>query len=104
KEYGDAAIVDIVAEALPKIVAEAARPMSQIDTMTVISTDGASQTARSVASTVAQGQGIAKSLFGIDLGELVQGFVEAKLTPDESAGEASPAAVETTDADEPDPV
>jgi flotillin len=99
KEYGDAAIVDIVAEALPKIVAEAARPMSQIDTMTVISTDGASQTARSVASTVAQGQEIAKSLFGIDLGELVQGFVEAKQAP----SEASLAVVESTD-DEPTPI
>jgi flotillin len=98
KEYGDAAIVDIVAEALPKIVAEAARPMSQIDTMTVISTDGASQTARSVASTVAQGQEIAKSLFGIDLGELVQGFVEAKQAP----GDAPLAIVETPD-DEPTP-
>jgi flotillin len=95
REYGEAAIVDIVAEALPKIVAEAARPMSQIDTMTVISTDGASQTARSVASTVAQGQEIAKSLFGIDLGELVQGFVEAKQAP----GEASLAVVEPDDGD-----
>lgn len=88
--YGEAAIVDIVAEVLPQVVAEAARPMGQIGTMTVISTDGASQTVRSVASTVAQGQEIAKSLLGVDLGELVQRFVEAKTTTAEAeAADAS---------------
>jgi flotillin len=78
-QYGEAAIVDIIAETLPQVVAEAARPMSQIDAMTVISTDGASQTVRNVASTVAQGQEMARSLFGVDLASLVQRF----------AGEAS---------------
>ena len=74
--YGDAAVIDIVASMLPQVVAEAARPMSQIDSISVISTDGASQTVRSVASTVAQGQEIAKSLLGVDLGELLQGFAQ----------------------------
>ena len=78
-QYGEAAIVDIIAATLPKVVAEAARPMGQIDAMTVISTDGASQTVRNVASTVAQGQEMARSLFGVDLASLVQRF----------AGEAS---------------
>jgi flotillin len=77
--YGEAAIVDIIAETLPQVVAEAARPMGQIDAMTVISTDGASQTVRNVASTVAQGQEMARALFGVDLASLVQRF----------AGEAS---------------
>ena len=72
--YGDAAVVDIVAATLPKVVAEAAAPMAKIDQMTVISTDGASQTVRSVASTVAQGSEMLKALFGVDLAELVQGF------------------------------
>ena len=61
-------------QALPKVVAEAAAPMAKIDQMTVISTDGASQTVRSVASTVAQGSEMLKALFGVDLAELVQGF------------------------------
>jgi len=74
--YGDAAVIDIVASMLPQVVAEAARPMSQIDSISVISTDGASQTVRSVASTVAQGQEIAKSLLGVDLGELLQSFAQ----------------------------
>jgi flotillin len=76
--YGDAAVIDIVAAMLPQVVAEAAKPMSQIDNISVISTDGASQTVKSVASTVAQGQEIAKNLLGIDLGELVQSFAQAQ--------------------------
>lgn len=67
-------MVDIVANTLPKVVAEAAAPMSQIDQMTVLSTDGASHTARSVASTVAQGSEMLKALFGVDLADLVQNF------------------------------
>jgi flotillin len=78
KHYGEAAVVDIIARTLPQVVAEAAAPMSKIDQMTVISTDGASQTVRSVASTVAQGNEMVKALFGIDLTELVQGFAESR--------------------------
>jgi flotillin len=74
KEYGEAAIVDIIAGVLPKVVAEAARPMGHIGSMTVVSTDGASQTVRSVASTVAQGQELAKALLGVDLSTLVERF------------------------------
>lgn len=74
EHYGEAAIIDIVAETLPKVVREAAKPMGQIDQMTVISTDGASQTVKTVASTVAQGQELARSMLGIDLGSLLQTF------------------------------
>src|SRR5918995_3389731 len=74
EQYGQAAVIDIVAEALPKVVAEAARPMGQIGSLTVVSTDGASSTVKSVASTVAQGSELAKSMFGLDLGTLVQRF------------------------------
>jgi flotillin len=76
ERYGNAAIIDILAEALPRVVAEAARPIGQIGSMTVLSTDGASQTVRSVASTVAQGQEIVKSVLGVDLAELAQSFTQ----------------------------
>jgi flotillin len=79
KHYGEAAVLDIVAEALPKVVAEAARPMSQIDKVTVISTDGASQTVKNVTSTVAQGTELTKALLGVDLGELLQSFMAARV-------------------------
>ncbi len=97
--YGEAAIIDIVAETLPRVVGEAARPMSQIGAMTVISTDGASQTVRSVASTVAQGQELAKSMLGVDLGSLLQSFVEAKQGPKADGDDGVLAAVARPDAD-----
>jgi flotillin len=95
KEYGDAAVIDIIADTLPTVVAEAARPMSRIDSMTVISTDGASQTVRNVASTVAQGQELAKSLFGVDLTTLVQRFGNGHGA---DGGDAGPSRSEPTDA------
>jgi flotillin len=77
-EYGEAAVMDIVADVLPRVVAEAAAPMGKIDNISVIATDGANQTVRSVASTVAQGQELAKAMLGVDLGELLQGFVASR--------------------------
>ncbi len=93
-EYGDAAVIDLLADALPKIVAEAARPMGQIDNLSVISTDGASQTVKSVTSTVAQAQELTKNLLGIDLAELLQSFVAKQTDP-------APVAIDarSTDAD-----
>lgn len=84
--YGEAAVLDIVADTLPKVVAEAARPMSQIDKVTVISTDGASETVRNVTSTVAQGTELTKALLGVDLGALLQGFVASKAVGSVAAG------------------
>lgn len=70
EQYGDAAIVDLLARALPDVVAKASEPLSHIDKLTVISTDGASQMSKTVASNVAQGMELATDLTGINLGEL----------------------------------
>lgn len=98
KHYGDAAVLDIVASALPKVVAEAARPMSQIDKVTVISTDGASETVRNVASTVAQGTELTKALLGVDLGALLQSFVASR-AESESTGTAAAVAAASQGSD-----
>ncbi|QGG96856.1 flotillin family protein [Actinomarinicola tropica] len=67
EQYGDAAIVDLLASALPEVVGRAAEPLSAIDKMTVISTDGASQITRNVSTNVAQGLQLASDLTGVDL-------------------------------------
>ncbi|MGH3656108.1 MAG: flotillin family protein, partial [Micromonosporaceae bacterium] len=54
-KYGEAAILDLLVSVLPQVVEAASRPMSEIDKMTVISTDGASSLTKSVAGNVAQG-------------------------------------------------
>ena len=47
-------------------------PLSSIDKVTVISTDGASQLTKSVAGNVTQGMQFASDLLGVDLGALFQ--------------------------------
>ena len=67
KQYDEAAILEILSRMLPEIVRAASEPVSAIEKMTVISTDGASDVTRAVASNVEQGMAIANSLTGIDL-------------------------------------
>jgi flotillin len=70
EQYGQAAILDLLAEMLPKLVKEASAPLGAIDKMTVISTDGASAMTRNVAGNVTQGMQLASDLLGVDLGAL----------------------------------
>ncbi|MFF4245916.1 flotillin family protein [Streptomyces sp. NPDC001822] len=72
KEYGDAAVLQMLVEVLPQVVAKAAEPLSAIDKMTVISTDGASQLSRTVTDNVAQGIELLNSTTGVDLGALLK--------------------------------
>lgn len=84
-EYGDAAILDLLATALPGIVGAAAEPMGNIDKLTVISTDGASDVTRSVTSTVAQGMQVAGDLTGFDLPQLMAALVARRTAGDTPA-------------------
>ncbi|MGW4232842.1 flotillin family protein [Streptomyces sp. NPDC004980] len=70
--YGDAAVLQMLVEVLPQVVAKAAEPLSAIDKLTVISTDGASQLSRTVTDNVAQGMELLSSTTGVDLGALLQ--------------------------------
>jgi flotillin len=65
--YGDAATLDLIAAVLPELVSAASEPLSSVERMTVISTDGASEMARTVASNVEQGLQIGSDLTGLDL-------------------------------------
>jgi len=67
REYGDAAILEMVVRVMPEVVRAAAEPISGVDKMTVISTDGASQLARNVATNLEQGMQIGSDLTGLDL-------------------------------------
>jgi flotillin len=98
RQYGDAAVLDLVIAVLPDVVRAAAEPLSAIDRMTVISTDGASQLAKSVASNVEQGMQIGSDLTGLDLRGLF-----TRLASDGGASTSSPtsfvpvASAESTD-------
>ena len=70
EQYGQAAILDLLAEMLPQLVKEAAAPLANVDKMTIISTDGASQLTKHAAQNVTQGLQLASDLLGIDLAAL----------------------------------
>ncbi len=70
-QYGEAAVLDLLVRVLPQVVQAASAPMSAIDKMTVISTDGASALTRSVAANVASGLQLGTELTGVDLAGLL---------------------------------
>ncbi|MFJ8147769.1 flotillin family protein [Streptomyces sp. NPDC096094] len=71
-QYGDAAVLQMLVEVLPQVVAKAAEPLAAVDKMTVISTDGASRLSRTVADNVAQGMELLGSTTGVDLPALLK--------------------------------
>jgi len=87
KLYGDAAILEMVVEVMPELVRASAEPLSSIDKMTVISTDGASQLSRSVATNLEQGMQIASDLTGVDLRELFARWGGSGGKPREAVGD-----------------
>jgi flotillin len=72
KEYDQAAVLDLLTGVLPDLVRAASEPVSAIDRMTVISTDGASAITKTVANNVEQGLEIAANLTGLDFRQLLQ--------------------------------
>ena len=85
EQYGQAAIVDLLATMLPEVVREAAAPMAAIDKLTVISTDGASNITKSAAGNVAQGMEMASDVLGIDIGAALSQLAGGRLAGRESA-------------------
>ena len=74
KHYGEAATLDLLAGVLPDVVRGASEPISAVERMTVISTDGASSLAKTVSSNVEQGLQIGSDLTGVDLRGLLGRF------------------------------
>ncbi|MFD7526399.1 MULTISPECIES: flotillin family protein [unclassified Streptomyces] len=88
-QYGDAAVLQMLVEVLPEVVAKASEPLSAVDKMTVISTDGASQLSRTVTDNVAQGMELLSSTTGVDLAALLKNLKGA------GSGAGAPAQPET---------
>ncbi|MFF2007551.1 flotillin family protein [Streptomyces sp. NPDC058195] len=99
ERYGDAAVLQMLVEVLPQVVAKASEPLSAVDKMTVISTDGASQLSRTVTDNVAQGMELLSSTTGVDLAALLQNL-QSKSGKKPEAPATAPAAetpIEITD-------
>src|SRR5216110_2154916 len=71
RKFDEAAILLQTLPLVPPIVREAAAPLGNIDSITVIDPAGASKLTETVVRTAAEGTAIAKSLLGVDLAELM---------------------------------
>jgi len=67
ERYNEAAVLQLIVDVLPELVRAAAEPIGNIDKLTVISTEGASSLAKTVATNVEQGLAIGSDLTGLDL-------------------------------------
>ena len=71
KQFNDAAIIQTVLAALPDIVRAAAEPMKHIDSLTVMSADGASEMVKNTTRVVAESATAIKGLTGLDVPNLI---------------------------------
>ncbi|QVT81539.1 Inner membrane protein YqiK [Nocardioides aquaticus] len=69
--YNDAAVLQMLIEVLPQIAREVAAPISAIDQLTIVSTDGAGALPKQVTSNVVETLNMLKTSTGLDLEALI---------------------------------
>ena len=75
RQFNEAAIIQTVLSMLPEIVRAAAEPMASIDSLTVLSTDGASDVVKNATRTVTEAGAVVKGLTGLDVPDLISGAI-----------------------------
>ena len=71
RQFNEAAVIQTVLSMLPEIVRAAAEPMGNIQSLTVLSSDGASDVVKTTTRTVAEAGAAVKGLTGIDVPALL---------------------------------
>ncbi len=77
-KYGEAAIVELMVSRMPEIVKEVAKPMEQVDKITIIDnggTGGASKVSKLVTDVTANGFQVLKDVTGLDVVDLINKVV-----------------------------
>ncbi|PIF03482.1 MAG: hypothetical protein CSA63_01840 [Propionibacterium sp.] len=69
--YNDAAVLQMMVGVLPEVAREVAAPMSNIDKLTVVSTDGAGQLPKQVTDNLVQVMAMLKNTTGVDVESLL---------------------------------
>lgn len=72
--YNEAAVLQMLVEVLPQVAEKVAAPMSNIDKLTVISTDGAGAVPKQVTNNVVQTMELIKNTTGVDLSKLLSKY------------------------------
>ncbi|HEU0237111.1 MAG TPA: SPFH domain-containing protein [Candidatus Limnocylindrales bacterium] len=73
RQFNEAAVIQTVLSMLPEIVRAAAEPMGNIGSLTVLSSEGASDVVKTTTRTVAEAGAAVKGLTGIDIPALLAG-------------------------------
>lgn len=81
KNYGEAAVTELILAKAPEIARALAEPMGNIDNMTIISTDGASALPKAVANNMGQLDSIMKNLLGTGVNDLLSKLGSDTTTP-----------------------
>jgi flotillin len=91
KKYGEAALAQEIISRLPEIVRAAAEPIASIDTLTVVSTDGASAMTKTVGQVLGEGTEVVKSLTGLDVSSILAGLAGGRMVAAHDAARVSAA-------------
>ncbi|HVC78444.1 MAG TPA: SPFH domain-containing protein [Candidatus Micrarchaeaceae archaeon] len=99
KQFNEAAIIQTVLAALPEIVRAAAEPMGHINSLTVMSADGASDIVKNATRAMIESTTAIKGLTGLDVPSLIggamgRGFGERLRTGDGDGDSASGSAAD----------
>ncbi len=87
-QYNEAAVLQMLVEVLPKVASELAKPMSGIDKLTVISTDGAGELPKQVTNNLVQTLELLKNTTGFDVEQLMERYAGTGAT--ERSGSSAP--------------
>ena len=90
RQFNEAAIITTVLSMLPEIVRAAAEPLASINTLTVLSSEGASDVVKTTTRTVAEAAATVKGLTGIDIPRLLGSAMGTAGTTDEPPNPPAP--------------
>lgn len=97
KKYGEAAVVEMIMNALPEIAKNVATPLSNVDSITMYGEGNSTKLIEDIVSSTTQVSNGMLNGLGIDLRSLLAGFVGGKVAVPASAPSVEPTA--TTDGD-----
>ena len=90
RQFNEAAVIQTVLSMLPEIVRAAAEPMANIDSLTVLSNDGASEMVKNTTRTVTEATATVKGLTGIDVPGLLASAMGTAVHQNGGPAPASP--------------
>ncbi|UYG16841.1 SPFH domain-containing protein [Brachybacterium huguangmaarense] len=96
KEFNEAAILSQLLETLPQVARELASPYANIDSLSVVSSDGEAKIGRNISAGLAQVLDMVRSTTGVDFHDMLQRAAQGSAAAGSSQGSASSASAPST--------